>query len=110
MGECLRIMNLEVSERNRSWHILRYSLSSCLEGLRKITKPLIQDKSRDSSVGIATGYGLDDRSSMVPFPGEGGWEFFSSQPRPKQLWGPLRLLSSGYRGGGSFPGGKAAEA
>jgi hypothetical protein len=32
--------------------------------------------SRGSSVGIATGYGLDDRGSI---PG-GGWEFFSSPP------------------------------
>jgi hypothetical protein len=31
-------------------------------------------KSRDSSVGMALGYGLDDRGSRVLFP-EGGWEF-----------------------------------
>jgi hypothetical protein len=28
-----------------------------------------------------------------------GWEFFfSSPPRPEQLWGPPSLLSSGYQG------------
>jgi hypothetical protein len=48
----------------------------------------IVTKSRDSSVGIGLGYGLDDRD----------WEFFSSPPRPKRLWGPPSLLSNGYHG------------
>jgi hypothetical protein len=43
-------------------------------------------ESRDSSVGIALGYSLDDRVL-------GGWEFFSSPPRPERLWGPPCLLS-----------------
>jgi hypothetical protein len=60
-------------------------------------------KSRDSSVGIALGYRLDDRGSRVRFPA-GGWEFFSSPPRPERFWGP----PMGNRG--SFPGGKAAGA
>jgi hypothetical protein len=55
-------------------------------------------KSRDSSVGIALGYGLDDRGSRVRFPGGGGgWEFFSSPPRPERLWGPPSI-SNGYQG------------
>jgi hypothetical protein len=33
------------------------------------------NKSRDSSVGIALGYGLDDRGSRVRFPGGGGGNF-----------------------------------
>jgi hypothetical protein len=49
---------------------------------------------RDSSVGIATGYRLDDRGSI---PG-GGWEFFSSTPCPDRFWGPPSLISNGYRG------------
>jgi hypothetical protein len=52
------------------------------------------NKSRDSSVGIALGYGLEDRGSI---PG-GCWEFFSKTPRQERLWGPPSLLSNGYQG------------
>jgi hypothetical protein len=45
-----------------------------------------KEESRDSSVGIATDYGLDDRLIGVRI--VGGWEFFSSTPRPDRLWGP----------------------
>jgi hypothetical protein len=41
---------------------------------------------RDSSVGIETGYGLDDRGVGVPVPG--GTRIFCSQQRPDRLWGP----------------------
>jgi hypothetical protein len=51
-------------------------------------------KIRDSSVGKVTGYGLDHRGSTAG----GGWEFFSSPPRPDRLWGPPSLLSNGYEG------------
>jgi hypothetical protein len=61
-------------------------------------------QSRDSSVGTALGYGLDDRGSI---PGVGG-EFFSSPPCLERHWGPPSLLSNGHRG--SFPGDKAAGA
>jgi hypothetical protein len=27
----------------------------------------------------------------------GGWEFFSSPPRPEQLWSPASPLSNGYQ-------------
>jgi hypothetical protein len=54
---------------------------------------LLCPKSRDSSVGVALGYGLDDRGSI---PG-GCWEFFSKPPRPERLGGPPSLLSNGYR-------------
>jgi hypothetical protein len=41
----------------------------------------------------------------------GGWEFFSSPPRPERLWGPASLLSNGYQGlflwGVKRPGRKA---
>jgi hypothetical protein len=53
-------------------------------------------RSRGSSVGIATGYGLDDRESGVQF--RVGWKFSSSPRRSDRLWGPLSLLSNGYQG------------
>jgi hypothetical protein len=59
-------------------------------------------RSRNSSVGIATGYGLVDRGVGVLVPV--GSRIFSSSRRPDRLWGPPNLLSSGY------PGGKAAGA
>jgi hypothetical protein len=53
-------------------------------------------RSRDSSVGIETGYGLDDREVAVRVPV--GSRIFSSPRRPDRLWGPPSLLSNGYRG------------
>jgi hypothetical protein len=64
-------------------------------------------RSRDSEVGIATGYGLDDRGVGVRVPV--GARIFSSPRRPDRLWGPSNLLSNGYRGL-FLPGGKAAGA
>ena len=52
--------------------------------------------SRDSVVGIATGYGMDDRGVGVRVPVES--RIFSSPRRPDRLWGPPNLLSNGYRG------------
>jgi hypothetical protein len=51
-------------------------------------------RGRDSSVGVATRYGLDG-------PG------IESRTRPDGLWGPPSLLYNGY---GVIPGGKAARA
>jgi len=56
--------------------------------------------SPDSSVLIATRYGLDDRGSNP-----GGSDILRT--RPVRPWGPPNLLYSGYR---VFPGGKAAGA
>jgi hypothetical protein len=50
----------------------------------------------DSTVGIATGYGLDGRGIGVRVPV--GTIFFSSPRRPDRFWGPSSLLSNGYRG------------
>ena len=56
---------------------------------------------RDSSVGIATRYGLDG-------PGiESRWGGEIFRTRPDWPWGPPSLLYNGYR---VFPGGKAAGA
>jgi hypothetical protein len=62
--------------------------------------------SRDSAVGIATGYGLHYRGVGVRDPV--GARIFTSPSRPDRLWGPHNLLSNGYRE--LFPGGKAAWA
>jgi hypothetical protein len=52
--------------------------------------------SRDSVVGIATGYGLDYRGVGVRVPV--GSRILSSPSRPDRLWGPPNLLPNGYRG------------
>jgi hypothetical protein len=51
---------------------------------------------RDSSVGIATGYGLDDRGVGVRV--QVGSRIFSSPSRPDRLWGPPSYLYNGYQG------------
>jgi len=55
---------------------------------------------RDSSVGIATRYGLDG-------PGIESWWGKIFRTCPDRPWDPPSLLYNGYR---VFPGGKAAEA
>jgi hypothetical protein len=57
----------------------------------------VLQKSRDSSVGIATRLGAGPLGFQGSIPG-GGWEFFSSSQRPERLWGLLSLLSNGYQG------------
>jgi hypothetical protein len=57
-------------------------------------KPSVDATGWNSSVGIATGYGLDNRGVGVRVPI--GSRIFSSPNRPDQLWGPPNLLSSGY--------------
>jgi hypothetical protein len=50
--------------------------------------------SRDSVVGTATDYGLDDGGVGVRVPV--GSRIFSSPRRPDRLWDPPSLLSNGY--------------
>jgi hypothetical protein len=71
------------------------------------TSDLIKNKSRDSSVGIALGYGLDDRGSRVRFPAGAG--NFSLHHRVQNDSG-AHPASYPMDNRGSFPGGKAAEA
>jgi hypothetical protein len=66
-------------------------------------------KSRDSSVGIALGYGLDDRGSRVRFPAGAG-NFFLHHRVQNGSGAPPASYSLGTGGGGSFPGGKVAGA
>jgi hypothetical protein len=57
---------------------------------------LQHSRSRDSAVGIATGYRLDDRGVGVRVP---VWSRIFSSPRhPDGLCGPPNLLSNLYRG------------
>jgi hypothetical protein len=51
--------------------------------------------SRNSSVDIATGYGLHDWGVGVRVPI--GWRIFSFPRRPDRLWGPRSFLSNGYQ-------------
>jgi hypothetical protein len=52
--------------------------------------------SRDSVVGVGTGYGLDDRGVRTRVPV--GSRIFSSPRLADRLWGPPNFLSNGYRG------------
>jgi hypothetical protein len=65
----------------------------------------VNRKSRDSSVGIALGYGLDDWGSRVRFPAEDG--SFSLHHRV-QIGSGAHPASYPMGTRGSFPGGKAA--
>jgi hypothetical protein len=76
-----------------SW-ISMHFITHATISLIKIFPVYISFKSRDISVGIATGYGLDGQSSI---PGEGK-RFFYIPQRSDRLWGQPSFLSSGYRG------------
>jgi hypothetical protein len=85
----------------RSFHILRRNPAE------EASRIWTNCKSRDSSVGIALGYGLDERCSRVRFPvGAGN---FSLHHRVQNGFGAYPAsYPMGTRG--SFPGGKAAGA
>jgi hypothetical protein len=68
---------------------------------------ILRLKSRDKSVGIALGYGLDDRGSRVRFPAGAG--NFSLHTRVQSGSG-VHPVSYPMGTRGSFPGGKAAGA
>jgi hypothetical protein len=67
----------------------------------------LQSKSRDSSVGIALGYGLNDRGSRVRFRARAG--NFSLHHRVQNGSG-VHPASYTMDSRGSFPGGKAGGA
>jgi hypothetical protein len=73
----------------------------------QFTPAYFSSKSRDSSVGIALGYGLDDRGSRVRFPAGAG--NFSLHHRVQNGSG-THPASYPMGSRGSFPGGKAAGA
>jgi hypothetical protein len=65
-----------------------------LDAYMKIYAGYMIPMSRDSAVGIATGYGLDDREVGVRVPV--GSRISPSPHRPDRLWGPPSLLSNGH--------------
>jgi hypothetical protein len=69
--------------------------------MTKYEQTYILKESRDSSVGIATGYGLDDRGVGVPSPGGGKNFHFSMSFRP---FSGAHPASYPMGTGGSFPG------
>jgi hypothetical protein len=74
---------------------------------KPISKGFVSVKSRDSSVGIALGYGLDDRGSRVRFPaGPGNF----SLHHPVQNGSGAHPASYPMGSRGSIPGGKATGA
>jgi membrane-associated phospholipid phosphatase len=90
----------------------RYLLVTLAEATQNFSAFILMNfykncRSRGSAVGIATGYGLDDRGVGVRVPV--GSRIFSSPLCPDRLWGLPNDHSKGY-GGGSFPGGKAVGA
>jgi hypothetical protein len=79
----------------------RYEVVNFLENYIKrsliiFIAPNVVRRIRDSSVGTATGCGLDDREVRVGVPV--GSRILSSPRCPDRLWGPPSLLSNGYRG------------
>jgi hypothetical protein len=92
---------VENAVRNENW---KNSLSN--EYSTSISSTNRNPVSRDSSVGIATSYWLDDRGVGVQVPV--GSRIFTSLWRSDRLWGTLISYPMGT--GGSFPGGKAAGA
>jgi hypothetical protein len=68
----------------------------CSKHGKKINLAYTATRSWDSSVGIATGYGLDDRVVGVRVPVRA--RIFFSPSRPDRFWGPPNLLSNVYRG------------
>jgi hypothetical protein len=86
----------------------RFSVPAIFTNAHKIiSSDWCINKSRDSSVGIALRYGLDDRGSRVRFPARTG--NFSPHYRVQNI---SRDHPASYPLGtrGSFPGGKAAGA
>jgi hypothetical protein len=99
----MTIIRVQLTQRNRKRYYLVRDYGMIMLALRGHTtliwyiKPL-PTRSRDTVVGIATGYGLDDREVGVRVPVRS--RTFSSPCLPDRLWGPPNFLSNGYRGPG----------
>jgi hypothetical protein len=100
--------NRALNTGRKSWMTGRLAALPRLASMKKLnTDPMYFFKSRDSSVGIALGYGLDDRGSRVRFPAEAG--NYTLHHRVQNVSGAHPAsYPMGTRG--SFPGDKAAGA
>jgi hypothetical protein len=97
LGECLWSDSYDFEKIN-AFHVGLKILELNKENINGMY--IFLNRSRDSVVGIATGYGLADRRVGVRVPV--GSKIFSSPRRPDRLWGPMGI--------GSFSlGDKAAE-
>jgi hypothetical protein len=90
---------MQIAVKNKNLVVVETERNYC--PFLKLQPIVLQYMGRDSSVGIATGYGLDG-TGIEP---RWGGEIFRT--RPDRPWGPLSLLYNGYR---VFPGVKAAGA
>jgi hypothetical protein len=70
-----------------------------------LKRVMFTSRSRDSAVGIATGYGLDDRGVLGSSPGR-----VKNFLHVVQTGSGVHPTSNPMGTGGSFPGGKAAGA
>jgi hypothetical protein len=70
------------------------SIAYVHNNINSLYRNQIDTQSRDSVVGIATGYGLDCQGVGVRVPVES--RIFSSSRPPNRLWGPPSLVSNGY--------------
>jgi hypothetical protein len=86
-----------------SWNVRLSKITKCLCLFLVII--IEREGSRDSAVGIATGYGLDDRGIGVLVPLGSRIVFTSSSPALGPTQSPIQWVP-----GGSFPRGKAAGA
>jgi hypothetical protein len=63
----------------------------------KLRTQFMHQGASQSSVDIATRYGLEDRGIGLRFPAKARLFFFTPQG-PDRLWGPPRLLTNGAPG------------
>jgi hypothetical protein len=89
-------MKLIINNAKTTQHRVKFC-SYCNSVQYELCFLTFNNKSRVSSVGIALGYGLDDRGSRVRLQ-VGAGIFFFSPPRPDRVRGPPSLLSNTHRG------------
>jgi hypothetical protein len=90
-------INFHLTKSKQVNGVLKYeSLKLCLHvpPLALVPTPFSPGEYRDSSVAIATVYGIDGRGSVPRL----GKTICSTLQRPDYLWGQLSLLSNGYLG------------